>query len=516
MSDLILNAVGRRVPLEVNGKPQTIFQGVGAYRSTGPKAAPRISSNADYGTDKRVGSLREALEKCGLRDGMTIGIHHHFRDGDLTINPLFDTIAEMGVRNITFAPSALFPTHEPLIRHLESGVIHHIEGSMNGPIGRFCTHGKMKGMGILRSHGGRWQAAQDGELKIDIGLIPAPSADSMGNANGVNGPSACGPLGFALTDATFAEKVIVLTDHLVPFPNVPWEIPGMLVDYVVEVEKIGIPEKIVSGTTRITKSPTRLLIAEAIAQFIEEAGFLGRSFQAGAGGISLAFIQFMAQRMRAAGVKAPFARGGSTKYLVDLLNEGLIGYILDGQSFDLDGVRSLRDNPRHISTSPFTSYNYHSKGNIAQHVGTAVLGATEVDLQFRANVVSHSDGYLLHGIGGWQNTLDADLTILAFPLFRGRIPIIVEEVTTVCAPGEMIDVVITERGIAVNPLRQDLLDRLKGSSLPIVTIEELRQKALQLCGAPDAPERDMDAPVAVVKWVDGTVLDTVFKVPERE
>jgi citrate lyase subunit alpha/citrate CoA-transferase len=201
---------------------------------------------------------------------------------------------------------------------------------------------------------------------------------------------------------------------------------------------------------------------------------------------------------------------------VDLLNEGLIGYILDGQSFDLDGVKSLRDNPRHISTSPFTSYNYHSKGNLAAHVGTAVLGATEVDLQFRANVVSHSDGYLLHGIGGWQNTLDADLTILAFPLFRGRIPIIVEEVTTVCAPGEMIDVVITERGIAVNPLRRDLLDRLQGSSLPIVTIEELRQKALKLCGAPDAPVRDMDAPVAVVKWVDGTVLDTVFKVPERE
>ena len=169
---------------------------------------------------------------------------------------------------------------------------------------------------------------------------------------------------------------------------------------------------------------------------------------------------------------------------------------------------------RHISTSPFTSCNYHSKGNIASHVGTAVLGATEVDLQFRANVVSHSDGYLLHGIGGWQNTLDADLTILAFPLFRGRIPIIVEEVTTVCAPGEMIDVVITERGIAVNPLRQDLLDRLKGSSLPIVTIEDLRRKALQLCGAPDAPVRDMETPVAVVKWVDGTVLDTVFKVPE--
>ncbi len=510
--ELVKNALGRLVPTEVNGKNQIPFKGVGLHKPEGRKASPPIPSNSNYPKDKRVSSLREALEKCGIRDGMTIGIHHHFRDGDLTVNPLFDLISEMGIKDITFAPSALFPTHEPLIRHLESGVIHHIEGSMNGPIGRFCTEGKMKGVGILRSHGGRWQAIQDGELKIDIGIIPAPAADIMGNANGVLGSSACGPLGFALADATFADKVIVITDNLVPFPCVPWEIPGMLVDYVVEVEKIGIPEKIVSGTTEITKSPTRLLIAEYVAQFIEEAGYLGTSFQAGAGGISLAFVQFLAKRMREKGVKAPFARGGSTKFLVELLNEGLIGYILDGQSFDLEGVKSLRDNPKHIATSPFTSYNYHSKGNFASYVGVSVLGATEVDISFKANVVTHSDGYLLHGIGGWQNTLFADLTILAFPLFRGRIPIVVEEVMTACAPPELIDVIITERGIAINPRREDLIERMKGSSLPIVKIEDLYYMAKKICGEPEKPKRNFERPVAIIKWVDGTVIDTVFQV----
>jgi len=30
-------------------------------------------------------------------------------------------------------------------------------------------------------------------------------------------------------------------------------------------------------------------------------------------------------------------------------------------------------------------------------------------------------------------------------------PVIVDEVTTVTGPGELIDVVITERGIAINP-----------------------------------------------------------------
>jgi len=506
------NNLGRPVPPVANGQELHPFVGAGKFRPQGAKAAPPIPSCANYGNDKRVPNLRAGLERCGVRDGMCIGIHHHFRNGDLTVVPLFQTLAEMGLKDLTLAPSAVFPCHEPLIEFLQSGVIDHIEGSMNGPLGRFCSEGRMRGMGVLRSHGGRFQAIQDGDLHIDIGIIPAPCADAMGNANGVYGDSACGPLGFALADSLYADKVIVITDHLVPFPCLPWEIQGQNVDVVVEVDRVGDPDKIVSGSTRVTRSPTRLLIAEYVAQFIEDAGYLGAPFQAGAGGIALAFIQFLAQRMRQQGVTAPFARGGSTEHLVSMLEQGLIHAILDGQSFDLAGVASLRDNPRHVATSPFTSYNYHSKGNFSTQVGVAVVGATEVDLNFQANVVTHSDGLLLHGIGGWQNTLHADCSILAFPLFRGRIPIVVEEATTVCAPPEMVDVVITERGVAINPRRQDLLDRLKGSSLPVVSMEQLYETALSICGKPARAERDSDHPVAIIKWVDGTVIDTVFKV----
>ena len=52
--------------------------------------------------------------------------------------------------------------------------------------------------------------------------------------------------------------------------------------------------------------------------------------------------------------------------------------MLDGQSFDLEGVRSLRDNPAHLATNPFITYNYHGKGNFASLVDVVVLGATEV------------------------------------------------------------------------------------------------------------------------------------------
>lgn len=515
-TDLKKNAMGRLVPSVVNGKQQVPYGGVDGYVAEGRKAAPPIASAANYpgDGDKRVPSLAQALELCGLRDGMTLSTHHHFRNGDLVANLLFDTAAKMGAKDLMWFPSASFPCHEPIIRHLETGVVHHIEGSLNGPLGDYCTDGKMRGLGVLRSHGGRWQAIQDGEVHIDIAVIAAPCADPFGNANGVNGPAACGSLNFALADSLYADKVIVVTDHLVPFPAVPWQIQGNHVDAVVVVDKVGDPSKIVSGTTEITKSPDRLLLAELVARFVRDAGIMrdGFSFQAGAGGTALAFAIYLKEMMKKAGVKARFVRGGSTKYLVEMLNEGLCDYILDGQTFDLDGVQSMRDNPRHVATSPFTSYNYHGKGFFGSFVDVVVLGATEVDVHFNANVVTHSDGRLLHGIGGWQNCLFAGCTILAVPAVRDRIPVIVDEVTTLTGPGELIDVVVTERGIAVNPRRRDLLEAVEGKGLPLRDIRDIQREVYALCGGRPAPPRRSRTPVAVVKWVDGTALDTVWKI----
>jgi citrate lyase subunit alpha/citrate CoA-transferase len=194
-----------------------------------------------------------------------------------------------------------------------------------------------------------------------------------------------------------------------------------------------------------------------------------------------------------------------------MLEEGCLDYILDGQTFDLHGVRSMASNPRHVATSPFTSYNYHSKGNFAGMVDVTILGATEIDVNFNANVVTHSDGYLLHGIGGWQNCLFSKTVILPVPLYRDRIPVIVDEVTTICGPGELIDVIVTERGIAINPLRTDLLDKVSGSGLPVKSIQQLKEEAEQICGKPSKPAFT-DEIVAAIKWVDGTVIDSVRKV----
>ena len=140
MTAMEKNVLGRKVPLQVNGRDSVPYQGVGAFRPEGRKAAPLLRSCVDYPADgdKRVASLRQALEEVGFSDGMVVSTHHHLRNGDVVANAVFDTAAEMGLKDLMWFPSASFPVHANQLQHLESGVIHHIEGSMNGPLGDYC------------------------------------------------------------------------------------------------------------------------------------------------------------------------------------------------------------------------------------------------------------------------------------------------------------------------------------------------------------------------------------------
>ncbi|MBN1819660.1 MAG: citrate lyase subunit alpha [Prolixibacteraceae bacterium] len=513
--NLVKNAAGRRVPTRINGEEVIPFKGINKHRPEGVKYAPPIPVCYDFPKDgnKVVESLKVALQKAGLKDGMTISTHHHLRDGDFVANMVFDVAHELGVKDLRWFPSASFPCNTHLIPYLEEGTINRIEGSMNGPLGKFTSEGKMNGVAVLRSHGGRVQAIQDGEVKIDIAVMAAPSSDFFGNANGLYGKSACGVLGYTEMDVQYADKVIVVTDNLVKFPCTPMQIIGNYVDYVVEVDQIGNPEKIVSGTTQITRSPDRLKVAEYTARFCETAGIIydGCIMQSGAGSISLAIGVFFHEIMKKNGWKARVSYGGSTKYSVAMLEDGTYENILEGQLFDTAAIQSLKTNPNHHSYSVFNGYNFHSKGNLTTMIDVVTLGATEVDINFNGNVVTHSDGLLLHGIGGWQNCLHAKNTILAVPLFRDRIPVIVDEVTTLCGPGEMIDVVVTERGIAINPRRIDLIEKVKNTDLPIKTIQELKEEADRICGKPQKPQFT-DKIVAAIKWIDGTVIDIVRQV----
>lgn len=253
--------------------------------------------------NKIVPSLEEAIKKSGLRDGMTISFHHHFRNGDHIINNVLDKLAEMGFKNLTLAASSLSAVHAPLIEHIRSGLITHIETSgLRGELAEQISRGLMDFPVVFRSHGGRASAIRSGELHIDVAFLGAPSCDPYGNANGYSRDDddgiSCGSLGYARTDAEFADKVIIITNNIVSYPNAPWAIPEHDVDYVVRVDDIGDPKGIMSGATRYTKDPKELLIAKTAANVVEAAGYLydGFSMQMGSGGASLATARFIRQK----------------------------------------------------------------------------------------------------------------------------------------------------------------------------------------------------------------------------
>jgi len=528
----MINAAGRSIPLEIEGRRLRPFNGAhaealaGVHTGTGErmygtgsgasKVFPHASTRGK--PEKLAASWDDLFDRMDMRDGMTISFHHHLRDGDAIVNEVIARLAVRGLRNLIIAPSALFSIHAMLVPYIESGVIARVEGSMYGAVGIACSRGAMRGLSVLRSHGGRQRAIQDGDLHIDAAFIAAPSADAFGNASGRYGRSACGPLAYPVPDSLGADRVAVITDGLVPFPCAPHSISGGNVDHVLVVDSIGDSTKIVSGSTRLTRSPTQLLIARLTARFIEETGIMhnGFAFQAGAGGISLASTVFLAERMRKNGVKASFVHGGATGILVGLLEEGLIGSIVDLQSFDLEAVRSCRENPRHIESNPFDSYGPRAAACAASMLDVAILGATEIDLDFNVNVNTHSDGLLLHGIGGHTDAAaSAACTIITAPSFRKRIPIVRERVTTLSCPGEVVDVVITERGIAINPKRPDLHERASKAGLPLVTLESLMLEVRAFTGTPEDPQFT-DRVVALVEWRDGTVLDVIHQVAPIE
>jgi citrate lyase subunit alpha/citrate CoA-transferase len=503
------------------GFPQGDFSWAGLPALYGPyvpapdaKSPDRMAQHKQE-QNKILGSLEEAVRLSGLRDGMTISFHHHFRNGDYVVNMVLDKLAEMGFRDLTLAASSLSAVHDSLIRHIQSGLIRRIETSgLRGRLAKAVSRGLMDIPVIFRSHGGRAYAIETGELKIDVAFLGAPSCDPSGNANGYarDGEGIfCGSLGYAKVDAAYASKVIVLTSHIVPYPNAPFGIPENDVDYIVEVDEIGDPAGIMTGATRFTQNPKELLIAKTAANVIEASGrfYNGFSLQTGTGGASLAVSRFLREKMLAKGITASFALGGITGSMVEMHEEGLIKKLLDVQSFDLRAAESLKNNHFHqqISASYYASPG--NPGTAVNQLDVVVLSALEVDIAFNVNVLTGSDGVIRGAIGGHSDTAaGANIAIVTVPLIRGRIPSIVSNVGTVVTPGCTVDVVVTDQGTAVNPVRKDLIERLAAAGIPLCSIEELQRKAEAVVGKPE-PIRFTDQVVGVVAYRDNRVIDVI-------
>ncbi len=490
----------------------------GAFSGTPEKHTENFLERSSR-ENKILPSLEDAVRAAGLKDGMTISFHHHFRGGDHVVNQVVEKLAEMGLKNLTLAASSLAAVHAPLIRHIKSGVITHIETSgLRGELAEEISRGLMDCPVVFRSHGGRAAAIRSGDLHIDVAFLGAPSCDPYGNANGYSRDDehmACGSMGYARTDAEYADKVVVLTNHLVRYPNAPWAIPEDNVDYIVVVDDIGDPKGIMSGATRYTKNPKELLIAQTAAQVIDAAGYFydGFSMQMGSGGASLAAARFLREMMLERNIRCRFALGGITGQIAAMHEEGLIDRVLDVQSFDLDAAMSLKNNRFHHQISATYYASFLSAAAVDQ-LDFVILSALEIDTDFNVNVLTGSDGVIRGAIGGHPDTAaGASLSIVVAPLTRGRIPCVIDRVNTVVTPGGTVDVVVTDQGVAVNPRRPEVERKLRRAGIKVYTIEELRDKALALVGRPD-PIRYTDRVVGVVMYRNNTIIDVIRQVDE--
>lgn len=460
-------------------------------------------------------NLDQVLDALQLRDGMTVSFHHHMRNGDFVLTAVMKKIQKRGVKDIRVAATSIFPCHDCLVEMMEDGTVTKIYASYySGPVAKAICEGKCKEICVVSTHGGRPRAILEGEIPLDIAFIAAPGVDAHGNVSGSDGPSACGVIGYAIADAQVAKQVVALTDYRTTEVN-KIEIPAYQVDYVVEMERIGDAAGIVSGTTRITRDPVGLKIAKDCAKLIEHSGLLvdGFSFQTGAGGTSLAVAKEVQKLMRDKGVKGSFASGGITGYLVEMLEEGLFEELFDVQCFDLAAVESIKRNENHRKISANQYANINNQDNVASKLDVVILGASEIDLDFNVNVTTGSDGVILGGSGGHADTAaGAKLSVIVSKLVNARISCLVERVTTVTTPGETIDVLVTERGIAINPKHTELIERLKAeTNLKILPIDELKAIADRMTGIPEIRRRSEEI-VAISEYRDGTILDVIYRV----
>ena len=467
---------------------------------------------------KLVNSIREAVALSGLKDGMTVSFHHHLRNGDFVLNMVMEEIANAGIKDLTVNASSLFDVHRPLLTHIQNKVVTGLSADyISAGIGRAISQGAMEKPVEFRTHGGRPKDIVTGVTPIDVAFIAAPAADKMGNCTGKYGKSACGSLGYAFADAMYAKKVVVITDQLMDYPLQDWSISESYVDYVVAVDAIGDPKGIVSGTTQITRDPVGLVMASHAAKVIENSGLLkdGFSFQTGAGGASLAAAKYLKDIMLEKKIQGSFGLGGITGYMVDMLQAGCFRNLLDVQCFDLKAVESIRSDPRHQEITALHYAAPSERSAVVDNLDVVILGATEIDTDFNVNVHTDSNGYIMGGSGGHSDTAaGAKLSMIIAPLFRARLPIVTDHVTCISTPGESIDVLVTQGGIAVNPRQAELKQRLVEAGLPVVDIHELKEKAERITGKPQTLPKG-DRVVANVIGRNGNLQDVIYNVPAK-
>ncbi len=460
-----------------------------------------------------LNSFEEFYQQINIHEHKNISFHHHLRNGDGVLNNVLQYYLQENVQDINLFPSSIFPSYKLISKLINNDQINNITTNyLNGDVAKAINNHGIKGILKMQTHGGRARSILEGFNKIDIAYIAVPYTDKHGNAVGYLGKNKCGALGYAIPDSKKARITVLVTDNLVKEELTEYEISGSDVNYIINVDSIGDNLGIVSGTTAITTNPIGVKIAKNTSKLMNELGLIknGFSFQSGAGGVSLRVTKDVKDIMKQEKITASFFSGGITKYHVEMLEEGLVEKLYDVQCFDLEAVNSISRNEFHIPISA-SRYANPNDVQVIKDLDVVILGATEIDLDFNVNVTTDSHGTIIGGSGGHSDTAtEASVSIIVSPLIKGRLPIIKDRVTTITTLGKNIDCFVTERGIAINPLRQDLIQKLKGSKLNIIDIKELQQTAHNYTKKPKERMKS-NQKIGVIEDRTFEIIDTLYQ-----
>lgn len=461
---------------------------------------------------QKVASIQEAIERSHLKDGMRISFHHHLRMGDLVVAKVLEVLTAMGIKDLTLCVSSVMgPACSAVLDAIKAKTVSAIETTgLKEPLSSAISEGILDTPVVFRSHGGRARAIEMGQTPIDVAFLAASAIDEEGNLYGTLGKNLFGSMGYAQVDALHAQTVVAITDAFVEktdqtFPS----ISGEFVDWIVTVPAIGDASLMSGGSLSLSKSPTNQLIASLAIEVLVASGAIKRGFnyQSGSGGVSLLVSTMLGSYLKEQGIAGGFASGGITAALVEMAQQRLFERLWDVQSFDAQSARSLAINAFHHEMDASMYANPYHPNCIAHQLDVMILSATEVDLSFNINSVSGTNGRIIGALGGAPDTAwGSKLVVVVMPSFRNRIPTIHPQVNLICTPGCDVDVVVTERGVAVNPRREDLVGQLQDGGIALSSIEDLMNHTFQITGQPSYPQRK--GPVrAIVESRDGAVLD---------
>ncbi len=534
--DFKTNSIGRRVPAEVNGKKKIPYREAFDPEYSESLAGRPGKTRMRTGESK-VTTLDQVIDL--ISDGDTISYPHYYRLGDVCLKMIVEKLREKGKKDIKILGNAFFDNCVPwLPEAFKDGTITGITGSCYRQMGKHVMAGDFLPWVINRyGHGNRVRRFHTGEEKVKMAFGPAPIADQWGNANGLMGDpgSWVGPLGLFLADTLWAENVCLLAGEVSESYLFPRSLSMIDVDFVVPVENPGDSAGVGSGTLdleRIRANKFNSLIARQVVSVMlaSESIFDGFNFQVGAGA-GLIVLDEIKNILKERKIKSGFSIGGCNSLHVEMLREGLIENLLHGQCFEPSEtvIKSMLYDHNHHEISTGEYDDVANKENAVNMLDVSVLTALEMDTGFNVNSVC-ANGRILGGIGGAQGVAaGSDLTIMFLPLATGKkeknlgFPRIVDDVYTVSIPGEVIDVVVTENYIAVNPESSSrFADTLRANAgkfdLKLVDIEELHRLSKEIAAEygeqPPRPELT-DQPVEVIEWRDGTLLDTIFKPAEK-